>query len=168
MTRTTTMRWVRRYIAEVEKRWNGYARKARQSSRVDETYVKIHRRWVYLYRVVDRDGNSIDFRLSRKRDVAAAKALFRKALKTQDRAQDSITLDGYAASHGGLRELPADSDAWQATKLRSSKYLNNRIERDHRGVKSRIAPMLSGKAFDQAAITIAGTELLGRIRNGQA
>ena len=62
MTHTTIMRWMQRYNAEFEKRRNGYARKARQSSRVDETYVKIHRRWAYLYRVVDRDGNSIDFR----------------------------------------------------------------------------------------------------------
>jgi transposase-like protein len=167
VTHTTIMRWVQRYVPEFEKRWNRYARKAGQSWRVDETYVKIRGRWVYLYRAVDRAGNTIDFRLSPKRDVAAAKAFFRKALKTQGRAPASITLDGYAASHRAVREMPAENDAWEETKLRSSKYLNNMIEQDHRGVKSRIAPMLGFKEFDRAAITIAGIELLHRIRKGQ-
>jgi transposase-like protein len=164
---TTIMRWVQRYVPEFEKRWNRYARQAGQSWRVDETYVKIRGRWVYLYRAVDRDGSTIDFRLSPKRDVAAAKAFFRKALKTQGCAPDTITLDGYAASHRAVRELPAENDAWRETKLRSSKYLNNMIEQDHRGVKSRIGPMLGFKHFDRAAITLAGIELLHRIRKGQ-
>jgi transposase-like protein len=72
---------------------------------VDETYVKIRGQRVYLHRAVDRDGNTVDFRLSRKRDVTAAKAFLRKALKTQGRAPLSITLDGYAASHRAVREM---------------------------------------------------------------
>ena len=79
----------------------------------------------------------------------------------------SITLDGYAASHRAVRELPAQSSRWKDTRLRSSKYLNNVIEQDHRNVKSRIKPMLAFKAFDRAAVTIAGVELVHRIRKGQ-
>lgn len=124
MSHTTIMRWVQRYVPEFEKRWNRYARKAGQSWRVDETYVKIRGKWVYLYRAVDREGNAIDFRLSPKRDVAAAKAFLRKAIKTQGRAPVSVTLDGYAASHRAVREMPAENNAWQDTKLRYSKYLN--------------------------------------------
>jgi transposase-like protein len=139
---TTIMRWVQRYVPEFEKRWNGYARKSGRSWRVDETYLKVRGRWVYLYRAVDRDGNTVDFRLSPKRDVAAAKAFFRKALRTQLRAPVSITLDGYAASHRAVREIPNEDQAWKRTKLRSSKYLNNLIEQDHRGIKSRTRPML--------------------------
>jgi transposase-like protein len=164
---TTIMRWVQRYVPEFEKRWNGYARKSGRSWRVDETYLKVRGRWVYLYRAVDRDGNTVDFRLSPKRDVAAAKAFFRKALRTQLRAPVSITLDGYAASHRAVREIPNEDEAWKRTKLRSSKYLNNLIEQDHRGIKSRTRPMLGFKNFDYAAITIAGVELLHRIRKGQ-
>ena len=120
----------------------------------------------YLYRAVDREGKTVDFRLSANRDVKAAKAFFRKALETQGRAPVSITLDGYAASHRAVRELPAQSARWKDTRLRSSKYLNNMIEQDHRGVKSRINPMLGFKVFDRAAVTIAGVELLHRIRKG--
>ena len=99
----------------------------------------------------------MDFRLSRTRDVAAAKAFFRKALKTQGRAPLSITLDGYAASNRAVREMPAENMIWNDTKLMSSKYLNNMIEQDHRGIKSRIAPMLNFKIFKHAAVPIAGT-----------
>jgi transposase-like protein len=81
---------------------------------VDETYLKVRGRWVYLYRAVDRDGNTVDFRLSPKRNVAAAKAFFRKALRTQLRAPVSITLDGYAASHQAMREIPNEDEAWKA------------------------------------------------------
>ena len=108
----------------------------------------------------------MDFRLSANRDVKAAKAFLRKALETQGRAPVSITLDGYAASHRAVRELPAQSARWKDTRLRSSKYLNNMIEQDHRGVKSRIKPMLGFKSFVRAAVTIAGVELLHRIRKG--
>ncbi|MGF6970760.1 transposase-like protein [Paraburkholderia sp. WC7.3g] len=164
---TTIMRWVQRYVPEFEKRWARYARKAGRSWRVDETYVKVRGRWVYLYRAVDRDGNTVDFRLSPKRDVSAAKAFLRKALRTQGRAPTSITLDGYAASHRAVRELPGENPVWRNTKRRSSKYLNNLIEQDHRGVKSRTGPMLGFKNFDCAAITLAGVELLHRIRKNQ-
>jgi hypothetical protein len=114
-----------------------------------------------------RAGRTVDFRLSPRRDVAAAKAFFRKAMKSQQRCPRTITLDGYAASHRAVRELKADGWLPANTKLRSSKYLNNLIEQDHRGVKQRIAVMLGFKAFRNAAITIAGIELLHRIRKGQ-
>jgi transposase-like protein len=167
LAHTTILRWVQRFVPEFEKRWNRFARKAGRSWRVDETYVKIRGKWTYLYRAVDRGGKTVDFRLSANRDVEAAKAFFRKALETQGRAPVSITLDGYAASHRAVRELPAQNPRWKDTRLRSSKYLNNMIEQDHRGVKSRINPMLGFKVFDRAAVTIAGVELLHRVRKGQ-
>jgi transposase-like protein len=116
---------------------------------------------------VDRAGRTVDFRLSAKRDVAAAKAFFRKAIKGQHDAPRTIPLEGYAASHRAVRELKADGLLPAETKLRSSKYLNNLIEQDHRGVKQRIATMLGFKGFATAAITIAGIELMHRIRKGQ-
>jgi transposase-like protein len=120
-----------------------------------------------LYRAVDRARNTVDFRLSPRRDAAAAKAFFRKAIKGQGSAPRTITLDGYAASHRAVREMTADGELPVDAKRRSSEYLNNLIEQDHRGVKLRIGPMLGFKRFRTAAIVIAGIELLHRICKGQ-
>jgi transposase-like protein len=167
LAHTTIMRWVHHYAPEFERRWDRFAQSAGASWRVDETYVKIHGNWVYLYRAVDRAGETVDFRLSPRRDVAAAKAFFRKAIKGQGASPRTVTLDGYAASHRAVREMKADGELPADTRLRSSKYLNNLIEQDHRGVKQRIGPMLGFKRFKTAAITIAGIELLLRIRKRQ-
>ena len=163
MAHTTIMRLVQRFAPEFEKRWRRFAQAVGRSWRVDETYVKIRGEWCYLYRAVDRAGRTVDFRLSAKRDVAAAKAFFRKAIRNQQRPPQTITLDGYAASHRAVRELKAASGYEAAL----SKYLSNLIEQDHRGVKQRIAVMLGLKGFRNAAITIAGIELMQRIRKGQ-
>ena len=109
----------------------------------------------------------VDFRLSARRDVAAAKAFFRKSIKNHQHPPQTITLDGYAASQRAVRELKADGSWPMETKQRSSKYLNNPIEQDHRSIKQRIAVMLGFKQFRHAAITIAGIELMRRIRKGQ-
>ena len=100
------MRWVQHYTPEFEKRWLCRAVAAGRSWRVDETYVKIKGVWHYLYRAVDRQGRTVDFRLSSRRDVAAVKAFFRKALTSQQRPPQTITLDGYAASHRAVRRRP--------------------------------------------------------------
>src|SRR3981081_1454319 len=163
LAHTTIMRRVHHYAPEFERRWNRFARPAGSSWRVDETYVKIRGKWVYLYRAVDSAGRTVDFRRSRKREAGAAKAFFRKAIKSQRSTPRTITLDGYAASHRAVREMKADGQLPADTKVRSSKYLNNLIEQDHRGVKRRIAVMLGFKGFRNAAITIAGIELMHRI-----
>ena len=109
----------------------------------------------------------MDFRLSGQRDVGAAKAFVRKAIKSQGSAPLTITIDGYAASHRAVREMKTGGELPAETKVRSSKYLNNLIEQDHRGVKLRIGPMLCFKWFTTASVVIVGIELLRRINKGQ-
>jgi transposase-like protein len=164
---TAIMRWVQHYAPEFEKRWKRYARSVGRSWRVDEAYFKIRGEWCYLYHAVDRAGRTVDFTLSARRDVAAARVFFRKAVAGEKRAPQTIIPDGYAASHRAVRNLKADGLLPSDTKLRSSKYLNHLIEQDHRGVKQRVAVMLGFKAFRHAVITIGGIELMHRIRKGQ-
>src|SRR5271154_5753768 len=167
LAHTTIMRWIQRYAPEFEKRWNRFARPVGQSWRVDETYVKIKGRWTYLYRAVDKEGKTVDVLLRAKRDVAAAKVFFRRAFRGQGRLPHKITLDGYQASHRAASEVLGEHPEGNRCEIRSSKYLNNLIEQDHRSIKLRLGPMLGFKKFRRAATTIAGIELMHRIRKGQ-
>ena len=97
----------------------------------------------------------------------AAKAFFKKAINSEGQAAQTITLDGYAASHRAVREMKAKGLLPQDTNLRSSKYLNNLIGQDQRNIKSREHVMLGFKRFKNAAIILAGIESMHRIRKGQ-
>jgi len=121
------MRWIQHSVRDFAKRSNRFARQAGGSWRVDETYIKIKGRWTYLYRAVDKEGKTVDFLLRAKRDVVAAKALFRRAFKSQSRLPQKITLDGYQASHRAAREFLEQHQVCARTTIRSSKYLNNLI-----------------------------------------
>src|ERR1700689_5225450 len=123
LAHTTIMRWIQCYVPEFEKRWDRFARPAGRSWRVDETYVKIRGRWTYLYRAVDKEGNTVDFLLRAKRDVAAAKAFFRRALERQGQLPHKITLDGYQASHRGAAEALSEHPEGNQWKIRSSNGL---------------------------------------------
>lgn len=164
---TTISRWVERYAPDFEKKWQRFAHLIGPSWRVDETYIKVSGQWTYLYRGVDKHGRSLASHLSRRRSVGAAKAFLRKASRTHGRRPRTVTLDGYAASHRAVREFSREERRRKRIVIRSSKYLNNLIEQDHRAVKSRIGPMLGFKSFACAGTTLAGIELLHRISQGQ-
>ena len=166
LAHTTILRWVQRYVPDFEKRWQAYARPVGDSWRVDETYIKVRGQWVYLYRAVDKEGCTVDFLLSRRRDIAAAKRFFSRATK-QHGAPRVITLDGYAAAHRAVDKLKAAGRLPRRVRVRSSKYLNNVIEQDHRRIKQRVRPMLGFKRFERAAVTIRGIELAEKIKKQQ-
>jgi transposase-like protein len=133
---------------------------------VDETYIRVRGRWTYLSRAVDKQGYTVDFLPGEQRDIAAAKRFFAQAILKHG-PPERITVDGYPATHAALSELKAEEVLPQDTEVRTSKYLNNLIEQDHRRVKQRIYPMLGFKRFRNAAIAISGIELGHRIRKGQ-
>jgi transposase-like protein len=166
LAHTTILRWVQRYVPEFEKRWNRYARPVGDSWRVDETFIKIKGQWVYLYRAVDKAGRTVDFLLSKRRDMDAAKRFFSRAVK-QHGAPRVITLDGYAASHRAVAKLKEVGTLPDRVQVRSCKYLNNLVEQDHRRIKQRIRPMLGFKRFETAAVTIRGIELAAKIKKHQ-
>src|SRR3981081_4049328 len=95
LVHTTILRWVQRYVPEFEKRWSQYARPVGGSRRCDETYIKVKGRWTYLYRAVDKQGRTVDFLLTAKRDVAAAKRFFQKAING-NRTPRVMNLAAYA------------------------------------------------------------------------
>ena len=163
---TTILRWVQQYVPEFEKRWNHYARQVGDSRRVDETYVKVKGQWVYLYRAVDKQGRTVDFLLRKRRDVAAAKRFFSRAVREHG-APRVITLDGYAASHRAVTNLKESGRLPRRLRVRSCKYLNNVVEQDHRRIKQRVRPMLGFSRFETATVTIRGIELAEKIKKQQ-
>ena len=164
LTHTTILRC--HYLPRIRNELRRYARPVGGSWRMDETFIKVHGQWVYLYRAVDKAGQTVDFYLSRNRDVNAAKSFLRSAMKNT-RVPAKITLDAYAASHRAVREMKNDGELPHRVKVRSSQYLNNLVEQDHRRVEQRIRPMVGFKRFDNAAVTISGIELAEKIKKGQ-
>jgi transposase-like protein len=147
---TTILRWVQRYVPDFGKRWNHYARPVGGSWRVDETYLKIKGRWVYLYRAVDKADRAVDFLLSKRRDIAAAKRFFSRAVSNNGTPR-VITLDGYAASHRAVAKLKEAGTLPRRVRVRSCKYLNNVIEQDHRRIKQPTVGLQYRRWFDRFA-----------------
>ena len=119
-----------------------------------------------MYRAVDKIGRTVDFYRSERRDGNGAKHFFGKALKSVGRPR-VITRDAYAASHRAVQELKSEGTLPGRVRVRSSKYLNNMIEQDHRRIKLRARPMFGFKRFDNAAVTSSGIELVQKIQKRQ-
>jgi transposase-like protein len=167
---STILRWVVRYSAEFVRRWDPFELIVGRSWRADETYVKVNSAWMYPYRAVDERGRTVASYLSRTRDRAAAQIFFRQALKRHGQPR-SITLDGFEPSHCALRRMGMRGEfnffGHNQVKIRSSKYLNNKVEQDHRRIKFRTSAMLGFKSFHNARSVLAGIELIHKLKKGQ-
>ena len=135
-----------------------------RSWRMDETYIKVAGQWKYLYRAVDKGGDTVDFLLRAKRDHAAARAFFERAIDLHG-VPEKITIDKSGSNTAAIASIQADSGL--AIEMRQSKYLNNLVEQDHRAIKRVTRPMLGFKSFRCARILIAGIEVMHMIRKGQ-
>ncbi len=165
---TTIYRWVQRYAPELEKRCRPHLKPTTDSWRVDETYVKVKGVWMYLYRAVDSQGNTLEFWLSATRDTQAAKRFFTKALRAcHTVAPRVITVDKNAAYPKALHELKAVGAVPASCELRQSKYLNNLVEQDHRFLKRLVKPGMGFFSFETAGNTLQGYEVMNMIRKGQ-
>jgi IS6 family transposase len=168
MVHTTIMRWVHPYGPELEKRIRRHLKLTNDSWKVDETYIKIKGEWKYLYRAVDSEGNTIDFLLCAHRNRKAAKRFFRKALRSSHtQTPRVINVDKNAAYPPAIKELQVEKKLPNNTDIRQIKYLNNRVEQDHRFIKKLVRPMLGFSSFRTAARTLKGIEAMHMIHKGQ-
>jgi transposase-like protein len=141
-----------------------YKRPVGVSWRMDETYIKIKGAWKYLYRAVDKEGNTIDFLLTAKRDKAAAMRFFKKAINNSD-MPEKVAMDKSGANKAAIDQIIKDNDT--SIVVKQVKYLNNIVEQDHRAVKRITKPMFGCKSFQSAKNILSGIEIMHMIRKGQ-
>ena len=136
--RSTIYRWVQEYSPELEKRVKPYLKQTNDSWKLDETYIKIKGRWNYLYRAIDKDGQTLDWMLSRYRNKQAAKKFFKKPLSNKHVVSPRvINVDKSPTFPPALSELQDEGELASDAKLRPVKYLNNAMENDHKPTKSK-------------------------------
>src|SRR5450759_954505 len=160
----TVHRWAIRMLPVLTAVFRRRKHAVGRSWRMDETYIKVSGQWKYLYRAVDRDGDTVDFLLTAKRDLAAARRFLERAINLHD-VPEKITIDKSGANPAAIESVKAD--ACVDILMRQNKYLNNIDEQDHRAIKRVTRPMLDFKSFLTARIVIAAIETMHMIRKGQ-
>ena len=160
----TIQRWVVKYSPLLEEAFHRRKRSVWISWRMDETYIKVKGQWYYLYRAVDKYGQTIDFLLTEHRDAEAALRFLKKAIR-RNSLPETITIDGSDANEAAIKRY--NEEHGTSMSIRQVKYLNNIVEQDHRGVKRITRPMLGFKAFDAAQSTLVGIELMHMIKKRQ-
>jgi putative transposase len=165
---STVHRWAIKLLPVLERAFRRGKRKIGRSWRMDETYikvkVKVKGKWKYLYRAVDKAGDTIDYLLRAHRDKAAARSFFEQAIE-RNGAPVKVTIDKSGSNVAALGAIHAER--WKPMIVRQIKYLNNIVEQDHRAIKRRTRPMLGFKDFRCARILLSGIELMHMIKKGQ-
>ncbi|RTM00447.1 MAG: IS6 family transposase [Hyphomicrobiales bacterium] len=171
---STVHRWVVHFSPRLLERFNRRKRAVTGKWHVDETYIKVRGRWMYLFRAIDSVGDTVEFFLSANRDLPAAKCFLRKALARHGRPK-RIVIDGSQTNREAIVSCDAENRLQVRSRrgaksihIRQSQYLNNRIEQDHRRVKRRIRPMLGFKSQSSADIILSGIEMIHMMRKRQA
>ena len=164
----TVFRRVQRYAPEINKRMRPHLKMGGTSYSLDETYVKVGTEWKYLYRAVDSMGDAIEFMLSAKRDVSAAKRFFKKMMRADHRRLPFIIGTEKHASYPEAFAVSVKEKVLPpACKLRRVKYLNNVIEQDHRAIRRMWRAALCYRSFYTDERTLEGVEAMHMIRKGQ-
>lgn len=164
----TIFRWVQRYAPEINRRMRPHLKMSGTSYRIDETYVRVGKEWKYLYRAVDSAGCTIEFMLSAKQDVSAAKRFFKKLMRADHRRLPfSISVDKHASYPDAFTASQAEKVLPFDCHLRRTKYLTNIVEQDHRFIRRRWRAMQVFRTFHTAAAKIEGIESMHMLRKGQ-
>ena len=161
---STVHRWAIKLLPVLEKAFRRSKRKVGRSWRMDETYIRVRGEWKYLYRAVDKAGDTVDFLLQAHRDKAAARRFFEQAVE-RNGSPEKVTIDKSGSNVAALEAMNVGRR--KRIVVRQVKYLNNIVEQDHRAIKRRTRPMLGFKDFRCARILLSGIELMHMIRKGQ-
>ncbi|AKK25004.1 IS6 family transposase [Pandoraea oxalativorans] len=161
---STIHRWVIKLLPVFEKAIRRRLRSVGDNWRMDETYIRVRGQWKYLYRAVDKAGHTIDFLLCARRDTAAARRFFEKAIAGRGTPK-TVTVDKSGANRAALQALNSQREI--PIEIRQNKYLDNLVEQDHRAIKRRVRPMLGFQNFRGARIVLGGIETMHMIRKGQ-
>jgi putative transposase len=156
--------WAIRFLSLIQKMARKHKRPVGGSWRMDETYIQVKDVWKYLYRAVDKHGKTIDFLLTAKRDMAAAKRFFDKSIGANGNP-NKVVMDKSGTNKAAIDAINAGRDV--PTLVHQVKYLNNIVEQDHRAIKRVTRSMLNFKSFQAASSVLAGIELIHMIREGQ-
>ncbi len=165
----TLSRWVSRYAGLIAEAARYSKRPADRSWRMDETYVRVKGKWVYLYRAIDKHGKTLDLMLFKGWDKVAATKVFVCAFEVNG-LQRKIVIDKCGANTDGIKAINKMLEGIGCSipiEIVRRKYLNNIVEQDHRFIKRRTRLMLGFKSFASAASVLAGIELVNMIRRGQ-
>ncbi|WP_429537988.1 IS6 family transposase [Paraburkholderia youngii] len=161
---STVYRWVIKLLPLFERSFRKHKRPVGKSWRMDESHIKIKGEWRYLYRAVDKAGDTVDFLLRARRDKVAARRFFEKAI-AHNGTPETVTIDKSGSNLAALDAVNADRET--PIKVRQIKYLNNIVEQDHRAIKRRTRPMLGFKNFHRARVILGDIEVMHMIRKGQ-
>jgi transposase-like protein len=166
---STIHRWIGKLTPVLEEAFRKRKRRrgvcaVGKSWRLDETYVKIRGEDRYWYRAVDKQGNTVDFLLTAKRDRKAARRFFTRAVKN-NRLPRIANIDKSGANKAAIEDFNRENGT--DVTIRQCKYLNNIVEQDHRAVKRRTRPIMGFKEFGSARIILGGIEVMHMIRKGQ-
>ncbi len=161
---TTIFRWVQEYSPNLVSAFNRRKKPVSRSWRMDETYIKVRGKWRYLYRAVDKQGMTIDFMLSSRRDVGAAATFLCRAIGNNG-VPEKINIDQSGANTAGMKLYNQISKT--NIEIRQCKYLNNIEEGDHFGLKKTLTSATGFKRMRCAKNVIYGAEVIRMIRKGQ-
>ena len=133
---------------------------------MDETYIKVGGVDRFLYRAVDKDGNTVDFLLTKRRQKMSAQKFFNKAIGNNGRPR-VVNIDKSGTNKMAIWSVNKRAVSVKKIKIRQCKYLNNIVEQDHRNIKRRIATSTGFKEFESAQRTLSGIEVVSVIRKNQ-
>ena len=163
----TIQRWVYKFTPLIEKGFSKRKKPVGNRWRLDETYIKVKGEWRYLYRAVDKEGNTIDFLLTKRRQRMSAQSFLIKTIENNGKPE-LINIDKSGSNKSAILVYNRRALATKSRiKIRQCKYLNNIVEQDHRFIKKRISQSLGFKEFESARRTLSGIEIVHMLKKNQ-